>query len=58
VRSVQVALEDAGYDPGPIDGIIGRRTAAALVAFQKSKGLPSGQLTVATLDALRVKANQ
>jgi hypothetical protein len=58
VRSVQRALDGAGYDPGPIDGVIGRRTTAALVAFQKAKGLPSGQLTVATLDALGVEANQ
>ena len=30
VREVQQALSAAGYDPGPIDGIMGPRTKAAL----------------------------
>jgi putative peptidoglycan binding protein len=30
VREVQEALVKAGYDPGPIDGIFGPRTKAAL----------------------------
>jgi peptidoglycan hydrolase-like protein with peptidoglycan-binding domain len=30
VRDVQQALTNAGYDPGPIDGIFGPRTKAAL----------------------------
>ncbi len=30
VREVQQALRDAGYDPGPIDGIMGPRTGSAL----------------------------
>ena len=30
VREVQQALADAGYDPGPIDGIFGPRTKSAL----------------------------
>ena len=30
VREVQQALLDAGYDPGPIDGVMGPRTKAAL----------------------------
>ena len=30
VREVQQALVDAGYDPGPIDGIMGPRTKSAL----------------------------
>ncbi len=30
VREVQQALRDAGYDPGPIDGIMGPRTRSAL----------------------------
>jgi hypothetical protein len=30
VREVQRALAKAGYDPGPIDGIFGPRTKAAL----------------------------
>ena len=30
VREVQQALANAGYDPGPIDGIFGPRTKSAL----------------------------
>ena len=30
VREVQEALQKSGYDPGPIDGIMGPRTKAAL----------------------------
>ncbi len=39
----QKALKAAGYDPGPIDGVLGPRTKAALEAFQADKGLePDG----------------
>ena len=30
IREVQNALREAGHDPGPIDGILGPRTKAAL----------------------------
>ena len=30
VRELQEALQKSGYDPGPIDGIMGPRTKAAL----------------------------
>ena len=32
-------LKEKGYDPGPIDGIHGPRTEAALRDFQKAEGL-------------------
>ena len=42
-----------GYDAGPADGVSGRRTAAALRAFQRDHGLPdSGRLDEATRQAL------
>ena len=34
VRLVQVRLKDAGFDPGPIDGILGVKTRASLLRFQ------------------------
>jgi hypothetical protein len=34
VRAMQTVLKAAGYDPGPIDGIWGGRTEAALKAWQ------------------------
>ena len=39
VRRVQSALTKRGYDPGPIDGQMGRRTRMAIQAFQKDQGL-------------------
>ena len=37
--SVQTRLHKLGFDPGPIDGIRGRRTTRAVKRFQESKGL-------------------
>jgi hypothetical protein len=39
-RRVQVALKDAGYDPGAPDGIWGRRSVSAMMRFQNDRGLP------------------
>lgn len=36
VKRFQILLRIAGFNPGPIDAIFGRRTQAALVAFQHS----------------------
>lgn len=36
---IQRQLAALGFDPGPIDGIIGPRTRAAIRAFQTSRGL-------------------
>ncbi|MBU0709439.1 MAG: peptidoglycan-binding protein [Candidatus Omnitrophica bacterium] len=38
-KQIQTALRNAGYDPGKIDGKIGKRTKEAIRAFQGSKGL-------------------
>lgn len=56
VRQVQLALFIRGYDPGPIDGIFGAKTQAALRAFQSSRRLAmTGQIDGATLDALAIR---
>lgn len=39
IKKVQRALKNAGFNPGPINGIVGVETKKAIVAFQKSKGL-------------------
>jgi hypothetical protein len=53
VRAVQKALQERGYQPGLMDGILGKRTRAALVRFQEDNGLEGGgYLTEATLLAL------
>ena len=37
---VQARLADLGFDPGPIDGIVGEKTRIALRAFEKRVGQP------------------
>ena len=55
VRVLQTQLQRAGFDPGPIDGIFGPRTNAAVRAFQQQKNIPvTGVVTVATWTALGV----
>ncbi len=55
VTQIQQALKTAGYNPGPIDGVIGRETMQAVNAFQKAKGLPvDNYLNIQTLKALGV----
>ena len=39
VELVQRRLKEAGFPPGRIDGLFGRATEAALVAFQRAGGL-------------------
>lgn len=39
VEDIQRALRDRGFDPGPIDGVYGGQTAAAVGAFQATEGL-------------------
>ena len=41
VAALQVGLRAHGYDPGPVDGVKGPQTVAALVAFQQRSGLPA-----------------
>ncbi len=54
VRKLQSALRNAGYDPGAIDGILGKSTMSAVNAYQKANGLASGQLTMEALRRLKV----
>ena len=41
VKQIQIALENAGYNPGRIDGKMGKQTRDAIKAFQKANGLPA-----------------
>jgi len=56
VSDIQRALGRAGFNPGPIDGVIGRRTLAAVKAYQQAKGLSQGGLTQETLKSLGIMA--
>jgi hypothetical protein len=39
IRDVQLLLRELGYDPGPIDGFMGRKTGAAIQEYQEDNGL-------------------
>ena len=39
VTDLQSDLKAAGFDPGPIDGVYGPLTKAAVEAYQRDKGL-------------------
>ena len=59
IERAQQALKQAGHDPGPIDGVMGARTRAALEAYQKQQGLEaSGRLDPATAAKLGGPGNQ
>lgn len=52
-RMVQEALTEKGFDPGPIDGMWGSRTKAAVMEFQESAGLSAnGQIDGPTKSSL------
>ena len=43
VMAMQQALKDKGHNPGPIDGVMGPRTKAALMDYQRAEGMtPTG----------------
>lgn len=57
ILAIQKHLAVAGFDPGPIDGISGRRTTAAIRAFQSAVGLPDdGVPSVCLLRSLARRA--
>lgn len=52
-RNVQAALNELGFDAGPVDGQPGRKTTNAIAEYQRSVGaLATGQLTSDQLAAL------
>jgi peptidoglycan hydrolase-like protein with peptidoglycan-binding domain len=38
VRILQLRLRDAGFDPGPFDGVMGPKTRSALAQYEASQG--------------------
>ncbi len=54
VRVAQVALQAAGYNPGPRKGILNGTTQEAIAAFQRDHGLPiTGMLDRNTFEHLK-----
>ena len=54
ISSLQRALVREGYDPGPVDGVVGRGTLVAVKQYQEDKNLDQGGLTHETLKSLKV----
>jgi lytic murein transglycosylase len=55
--AAQTALAGLGYNPGPVDGLIGLSTRQALRAWQKTQGVPAdGYLSPEMIRRLRVAA--
>jgi hypothetical protein len=55
VSGVQGRLRDQGYDCGPVDGIMGPKTRAAIKSFQNDEDLPAtGHLDDDTRDRLKL----
>jgi hypothetical protein len=53
IFEIQRSLTRGGYNPGPIDGIAGRQTMAAVKSFQKDFNLTvTDHLTIETVNAL------
>ena len=58
-REAQQLLTDLGYDPGPVDGDYGRRTADAVKAFQRTADITQdGWIDQNLLSVLRRVASQ
>lgn len=59
IRWVQESLKQLGYSPGPIDGAMGRRTAAAIRRYEQRNGMPvTGKMSKALVASLREQVGQ
>jgi len=56
ITALQKALAREGFDPGPIDGVVGRGTMIAIEKFQTSRDLDRGGITYQALKALKVQS--
>lgn len=58
IKEIQTALKAAGYNPGPINGVLRAATMTAVNQYQKANNLPvDGFLNLETVKALGVSAN-
>ncbi len=56
ISSLQRALKREGYDPGPIDGVVGQTTLDAVENYQQKNNIDRGGLTYETLKLLKVQS--
>jgi peptidoglycan hydrolase-like protein with peptidoglycan-binding domain len=53
VRQIQGILQERGYESGPLDGVLGKKTRKALRRFQKDHHLAvTGEIDAVTKNAL------
>lgn len=58
VQQAQEALKNQGYDPGPIDGMMGSQTRQAVRDFQSKNGLrQTGMLNAETKQKLNIEGS-
>lgn len=55
VLQIQNGLKKAGFNPGTIDGVLGSGTMKAADAYQRKHSLPTGGLTIQTIEKLGIK---
>ncbi len=55
ISSLQEALKREGYDPGPVDGLIGKDTLRAMEQYQTTEGIDRGGITLELLEHLNIK---
>src|SRR5882757_2497551 len=56
IRDLQGRLEAAGFNPGVIDGVIGRQTRSAVREYAEAQGIPNAAATRDLLFRLRTEA--
>lgn len=55
IKDIQIALNEAGYTPGPVDGVVGPLTRKGVREFQGARKLPvTGKIDGKTLRELKV----
>lgn len=58
IREIQSALSKAGFNPGPLNGVLRAQTMQAVNRYQQAKGLPvDGFLNLDTVKSLGVSPN-
>jgi len=55
ILKIQEALKAKEYNPGKIDGVLGRDTRVALDKYQRDNSLATGGITYETLNALKIE---
>jgi peptidoglycan hydrolase-like protein with peptidoglycan-binding domain len=57
IQEVQTRLRSFGFNPGPIDGAVGTKTAEAVIKYQQARGQPqTGTVNRELLEQLRQDA--